>query len=497
MKFVFVYFVFLCSSVSSLKLYQNYICPREANKTFCISYQNSIMFEDQLKHTFIEYHSRVGFVIYNFRLHNFKINEYGSELKLDFLAGSTKLIDISFSNLNYLINVLDYVHLANYSIRFSHLEKLEDFQILSDSIETFDFSNNKIKFVQENFFRKFRYLQAVNLKNNQIFEIKRLEFNSKYLRYLNFKNIQATKIDEIYFVNNPDDLWISFDQNRLDSFPKINGKIKKIKNYVIGLQSKKNLLYNKTLQPSDNPINIINLEINHDHFIRENISDSLSCLLNHGTILNIVLRGKLSFTERFQSFFFPNYYKLENLYKMHVKKDVFDLNKCKDYVIMSSVTTTTTHLPTVVSTNFTTHLPRVISTDCIAFNESISNENSSNITNEIENFNVTLLPIDINEFNASYSENSTIEANETIYENITDTTEEFSQGQIDEITTVDSGFFNKAKIINFLKDTKLFFERFLKLMSENIRKIFVISSVFLVMFFIVLLIVYLKKAGLA
>ncbi|CAF0734328.1 unnamed protein product [Brachionus calyciflorus] len=357
MNFILVQYLFFIPAILTFNLPKNYECGKYR---FCITFFDSILFQDFLKYTYFKYIERVEFEIYYFRLQKFKKNKYSGKLQLNFLSELTELVDIYSGDLDYLVDVCKLANLKSYHLRANNLSELKDNKLFPMSIEKFDFSDNKINFVSKNFFLKFKRLQEVNLFNNQISKIERLDFDSNYLKYLNFKNINANSIEEIYFVNNitSHDFTINFEDNNLDTFPKIQGNLKRVHKYIIGLQSKRNLLYDKALKPSDNLITIVNLVIDHRHFIRDKISDSFSCLFNNETFLYIELSGELSGMEVVKLFFLPNSYKLENLYKIHITKSSFDIDKCERYVIVTTITTT-------IKTNstFTRTITKYLKTD--------------------------------------------------------------------------------------------------------------------------------------
>ncbi|CAF0734432.1 unnamed protein product [Brachionus calyciflorus] len=389
MKLILIYFLFFLKTISTLKFYQNYKCTNG----FCISFKHSILFQEYLKYCYLEYKERINFTINDFFLHELKKNKYYHKLKLDFLSQQTELVEITHSDLDYLVDVRTLVNLKSYFIQRTNLSKLEDHHLIPD--------------IQK--------LQEVDLYSNNITKIKRLDFDSNFLTLLDFRNINASSIEEIYFEYNniSDNFVINFCDNYLETFPKIQGNLRRVNNYIIGVQWNPNLLYNKTLKLSDSNITIVNFVISYYNFDQNNISDTFSALLKSGTLVNIDISGCFSKDDTNETNFISDQYKLEVNHRRELSYEVvntylkdffskekqyqlmenaiYDIYKCKSYVVATKNTLNSTKEitkkseieknSTIVNKN-TTHITKII--------EKIL-QNASNISNRsTDDYNIAI-----------------------------------------------------------------------------------------------------------
>ncbi|CAF0909610.1 unnamed protein product [Brachionus calyciflorus] len=362
---MFLFYLIFVSSLISLSLQQckgEIKCSKEYNPdvTYCYTDQSQQSgsfkydgFKSCYKYYIQENPSRIKQIRIEF--HNSrpkKIDQF--PLDFNFLSLETTDFYARESDFNSLLDLSNLTRLKKYSMFFCKLTKLESNFRIPFSVESLDFEFNLIEFISEDFFRIFPNLKNINLKKNQVKEINRLEFNSNFLKYLDFQFMNLEIFNEIFFFNNRSDsnFTINFDINKIRNLPRINGNLRRIPNYIIGHQSKQNLLYNKSLRISDRTDFIIeNFTIYSQHFFLFNKSDAFQCLIDYGVILNVNIYGK----------------KAEK-YAKHSQRNQFNFNKCQKHVVTKTTTSTTTKTtstttPTTTSTtSISTTTPTTTST---------------------------------------------------------------------------------------------------------------------------------------
>ncbi|CAF0934573.1 unnamed protein product [Brachionus calyciflorus] len=179
----------------------------------------------------------------------------------NFIHRTIRYFEIEESNLELLPNI-SRLHLNFVRLNNNQLKRLDNRDLMPNTIEFLNLKNNQIEFIKSDFFIMLTKLKELFLNNNKkLKSINYLIFNSKQFYLLKFDNNQIEKFDEINFLAEPNEetFEINFHNNRLQKIPYFTGKIKKFKKILLGYQHLSDILYTKDglkLDKEDKPLYI-------------------------------------------------------------------------------------------------------------------------------------------------------------------------------------------------------------------------------------------------
>lgn len=106
-------------------------------------------------------------------------------------------------------------------------------------LEIIHLENNRIEFIDDGFFSRFKRLRELYLGYNFLTNISVLEFNSNYLQRIDLKNSNVNELKKLVFKNNEHitNLELNLDGNNLGRIPSFQGNVESISSLSIKSQN--------------------------------------------------------------------------------------------------------------------------------------------------------------------------------------------------------------------------------------------------------------------